>query len=182
MTRHRWWLPVAAALLAAGCAHQASPGVASTGRGTARASASASGAHASALAYSKCMRSHGIKDFPDPNSDGELTLDAQPGSDIDPNNPTYKAADAACKSLLPPQQKPPAGLKEANLKYAKCMRSHGVSDFPDPSADGTLQIQSKPGSDLDPNNPTYKAADAACKHFELGGGNGGKLSSRGPGS
>jgi hypothetical protein len=183
MTRHRWWLPAAAVLLlAAGCAHQASPGVASTGAGTARASASASGTHGSALAYSRCMRAHGVKDFPDPNGDGELELNAGPGSDIDPNNPTYKTADAACKSLLPPQQAPPAGLKEANLKYSKCMRSHGVSDFPDPSSDGTLQLQSKPGGDLDPNNPTYKAADAACKHLQLGGGGDGKLSSRGPGS
>lgn len=181
----RWWLPAAAAavLLAAGCGHQDSPGVASTGKGTAKPTASATNTHGSALAYSKCMRAHGIKDFPDPSANGELSVDAKPGSDLDPNNPTYKSADTACKSLMPPpQQQLPAGLKEANLKYAKCMRSHGVSDFPDPSADGSLQIQSRPGSDLDPNNPTYKAANEACKHLQPGGGDGGTLSSRGPGS
>jgi hypothetical protein len=48
------------------------------------------------------------------------------------------------------------------LKYATCMRAHGVSDFPDPKPDGSTQIQPTPGSDLDPNNPRFKAVDA-CK-------------------
>src|SRR4051812_14201506 len=88
-TRHRtaacrWLLPVAAlVLLGAGCGHQASPGVASTGSGTAKPSASAANRRGSALAYSKCMRAHGVKDFPDPTSDGSVSLDAQPGSDLD---------------------------------------------------------------------------------------------------
>jgi len=125
------------------------------------------------------MRSHGITDFPDPAADGGLRLETHPGSDIDPNNPRYKAADNACKSLLPPPQAPPKGLKAANLKYAKCMRSHGISDFPDPKPDGTLQIQATPGSDLDPNNPLFKTADDACKKYAPNGGKGGSVNSDG---
>jgi hypothetical protein len=38
-----------------------------------------------------------------------------------------------------------------------------------------LQIQASPGSDLDANNPRYKAANDACKHYLPGGGAGGGL-------
>ena len=51
------------------------------------------------LAYSTCMRAHGLKDFPDPTSDG-LRITAGPGSDLQPNNPTFQKAQQACQGLL----------------------------------------------------------------------------------
>jgi hypothetical protein len=47
------------------------------------------------------------------------------------------------------------------LKYAQCMRSHGITKFPDPGADGNITIQ--PGLGLDPNSDQFKAAAEACK-------------------
>lgn len=170
-------------ILLAGCGSETSgASVASLGpSGSSSTSSQSAGASSSqkpsALEYAKCMRSHGVKDFPDPNDKGDFELNAGPGSDLDKNNPTFKAADGACNSLLPSQGKQPAGLKDANLKYAKCMRSHGVKDFPDPAPDGSLQPKSTPGGDLDPNNPTFKAADAACKTYLPGGGEGGSHTS-----
>jgi hypothetical protein len=52
------------------------------------------------LAFSACMRSHGLKDFPDPSSGG-LRIRVQPGSDLDPNNPTFRNAQQACQKYLP---------------------------------------------------------------------------------
>jgi len=52
------------------------------------------------LAYSQCMRAHGIKDFPDP-SNGGLRIQIHPGSDLDPNNPTFQKAQQACQKDLP---------------------------------------------------------------------------------
>lgn len=147
--------------------------------GTSGSSPTAGSTAPSTLAYAQCMRAHGITDFPDPGSDGELSLNAAPGTDLDPGNPTYQAADAACTALLPPKQAPPSGLAAANLKYAQCMRAHGVSDFPDPKPDGSLQVQAAPGTDLDPRNPAYKAADGACKQYQPNGGAGGGLSTGG---
>jgi hypothetical protein len=124
------------------------------------------------------MRAHGIADFPDPNADGDIQLNTEPGSDLDMDDPTFKAADGACKSLLPNSGgKPSAEVKEANIKYAACMRGHGIKDFPDPNADGVLQLQSTPGSDLDPTDPTFKAADEACKKYLPNGGAGQSLNS-----
>jgi hypothetical protein len=44
------------------------------------------------------MRAHGITYFPDPSSSGPI---ARPGSDLDPNNPQFQAAEKACQSLMP---------------------------------------------------------------------------------
>ncbi|MFT4085363.1 MAG: hypothetical protein QM638_22510 [Nocardioides sp.] len=169
-------------VLLAGCGNGTGPSVASLSPSGATGSSSPSasgsvGTTRSALAYAECMRAHGVTDFPDPNADGEIQLDTEPGSDLEASNPTFKAADAACKSLLPNQGKQPAHLKEDNLKYARCMRAHGVTDFPDPAADGTLQLKSTPGGDLDPTNPTFKSANAACKSYLPHGGEGSSLNS-----
>ena len=52
------------------------------------------------LAFSACMRAHGLKDFPDP-SNGGLRIQDHPGSDLDPNNPTFQKAQQACQGHLP---------------------------------------------------------------------------------
>jgi hypothetical protein len=52
------------------------------------------------LAFSACMRAHGLKDFPDP-SNGGLQIHVHPGSDLDPNNPTFQKAQQACRGNLP---------------------------------------------------------------------------------
>jgi hypothetical protein len=51
------------------------------------------------LAFSSCMRAHGITDFPDP-SGGSLPR-IQPSGDLDPNSPHFRSAYTACKSRLP---------------------------------------------------------------------------------
>ncbi len=167
-----------AAVLAAGC----SGGSPSPGAG---AGSPGGSAKTSALAYSQCMRAHGIKNFPDPNSQGQVALNAGPGTGIDPQSPQYQAADRACKSLMPGSALSPAqqaAIKAGNLRYAQCMRAHGIADFPDPNSQGQIQIQAKPGSDLDPNNPRFQAANKACQHYQAGGGKGGSLSTGGSGS
>jgi hypothetical protein len=160
---------LAAGLLAAACGGPVGPSVANAGpTSSASPSASASG---SALAFSRCMRAHGITGFPDPDSHGNLGLNAGPGSGIDPSSPQYHAADQACRHLMPaPNPSQAAHDRPALLRYARCMRAHGVTDFPDPQPGGGIQASGSPGSDLNANNPIYKAAANACKHYQPGGG------------
>jgi hypothetical protein len=156
---------LAGALLATGCSSgSAEPGVASVPTASPSDTSSPTGSPRDrALAYSQCIRAHGIPDFPDPDSNGGLRLEAHPGSDLDPNSARFKAAQQACKSLAPtlsPQQQ--ASARANALQYSKCMREHGIKDFPDPNPQGGIQISVAPGGDLDPNNPRFKAADRAC--------------------
>jgi hypothetical protein len=126
------------------------------------------------------MRAHGVPAFPDPGSGGELQVNAGPGTGIDPGSATFQAADKTCKSLLPA----PVGARPnraQSLKYSQCMRAHGIKDFPDPNAEGGLEIRADPGSDLDPASPLFRSAAEACKRYLPDGGKGGTLNSSGGG-
>jgi hypothetical protein len=69
-----------------------------------------------ALAFSACMRKHGVHDFPDPSfsSNGGgigITIHGSRGSDLDPNSPTFQTAMRACQADLPGKiaPAPPSG-------------------------------------------------------------------------
>ncbi|MGH2883896.1 MAG: hypothetical protein ACRDPA_14575 [Solirubrobacteraceae bacterium] len=68
----------------------------------------------------------------------------------------------------------PSGANIASqfVAYAACMRSHGLSGYPDPqtSASGNnVQVTISPGS-LNPDSPAFKAADRACHRLLPNGG------------
>lgn len=46
-------------------------------------------------------------------------------------------------------------------KFASCMRSHGVPNFPDPSAQGGISIT--PSMGIDPGSAQFQAAQSACQ-------------------
>jgi len=144
-----------AGLLATGCSSGGGggKGVASLGVGSGSASHKSGGSsRADPLKYSQCMRAHGVTKFPDPGPNGELRIAAGPGTGLDPSSATFRAAQQACKSLEPT---PPAAdrkkMYDALLKFAQCMRQHGIAKFPDPNPDGGLRINSRKGDSLDPN-------------------------------
>jgi hypothetical protein len=119
----------ALALLAAACSGSPPP----TGPG---GSTNAAGsANSQALAYARCVRSHGVPNFPDPNSAGEFgktTLQQLAAS-----NSQFQTATQACGHLLPSGGGPSAAevRQEWNgmASFARCMRSHGVPNWPDPT-------------------------------------------------
>src|SRR3954451_15064 len=147
------------ALLATGCSSGdgGGAGVPSLGAGSGSASHKAGTGKADPLKYSQCMRAHGVAKFPDPGPNGELRLAVGPDTGIDPESSTFKAAQQACKSLEPtPPEADRKKMYDALLKFAKCMRGHGVAKFPDPSPDGGLRIQARQGDSLDPNGAVFK--------------------------
>jgi hypothetical protein len=128
----------------------------------------ADGNHANMLRYSNCMRSHGVVDFPDPSSNGTISVDGTVSQ-----SPQYPAADETCRKLLPNGGIPTAAQRAQGLaqllKVSVCMRAHGIRDFPDPTSNG-IQIPIRKGmpSDLDPNNPRFQAAEKACQSLQPG--------------
>jgi hypothetical protein len=116
--------------------------------------------------FSACMRKHGVPSFPDPNSQGVISIHS--GMGIDPGSPAFRSARSVCAKLLPNGGQPtPAQIAQQQQKllaFSACMRSHGVKDFPDPS-NGGLRLSVHPGSDLDPSNPTFKNAQQACQKY-----------------
>jgi hypothetical protein len=120
--------------------------------------------------FSGCMRSDGVTDFPDPTvgSNGlpSWTFDA---GNVSPQSPAFRAAHQVCKKDLPDLLHTSAEKAAANaaaLKYATCMRSNGVPNFPDPNGQGLIQVNAT-GS-LDPSSPQFQKAVAACKSLDNG--------------
>lgn len=48
------------------------------------------------VAFSECMRANGIPDFPDPKSNGDLSINIGAGGDLNPNNPAFQNASKLC--------------------------------------------------------------------------------------
>ncbi|CAN5618736.1 hypothetical protein BH10CHL1_BH10CHL1_28620 [soil metagenome] len=113
-----------------------------------------------ALAYSRCMREHGVSNFPDADAEGRILI---PLGSIDPDAAVFREAGDACRDLAPEgwgdtQEDP--GDAEVMLKFTRCMRENGVADFPDPDPKAGLQVQFGP---VDPNAPKVKAALEICQ-------------------
>jgi hypothetical protein len=105
--------------------------------GSSGSNPSATQARQTGLSFARCMRSHGVPNFPDPSPGGGINLDNIPG--ISPSSPAFTGAQRACNSLLPvkrPPSTPPSARAFARLlRWAQCMRAHGISGLPDPKPD-----------------------------------------------
>ena len=121
---------VALSLLALGCAMA----IAACG-GSGSAGTGPQGDYNVALKFSQCMRAHGLADFPDPSGGGAIQIGG-PGSKMNPQSPSFRAAQKACARYGPSAAAPPhmtEAQRVAAVKFATCVRSHGYPDFPDPS-------------------------------------------------
>jgi hypothetical protein len=170
----------ALALLAAACSSR-SP----TGHGGSP-NAEGSANSPSAVGYSQCMRSHGVPDFPDPPSSGEVPKAST--QQLGVSSSQLQAAQTACRDLYPnkggsaglltkdslgqceetgdcPQSLVQAAMT-ALRTYARCMRSHGVPNWPDP----TIDSEGRPGVNLlhvqgfDPNSSQTSNIMQECYH------------------
>ena len=155
----------AVALLVAGCGSaQRSPSANSTG-------AAGNGAQAP-FRYVACMRNHGVTDFPEPqvSSSNGSTRVAMMVTPAITSSPAFKSAQHACAGILPaPSNLSPAELAAQQrqharvlLAFAKCLRAHGLSSFPDPDAQGRLTIQMIDAAGVDLHQPGVLTAAKAC--------------------
>ena len=158
----------ACALLAAGCGGGGSPRVASVASSTTAATTTTQNGAAAAVPFSRCMRSHGVPTFPDPSIVRPQALKAT-AQHLAASNPRFPVAQRACNHLLPNGG---SGSQEAahqtrtrladELSFARCMRSHGVSRFPDPTAQGGLSVEMVQALGIDVHSPAVLRVVQAC--------------------
>ncbi len=151
--------------------------------GPAGSSNAAVAASSPAVSYSHCMRSHGVPNFPDPGSGGSLPKGTAQQFGV--SSAQLEAAELACHHVLPGTGDllSTASLQQcyqthvcapvlvqqalsAGRKFARCMRSHGVPNWPDPT------IQPGGGAPLyyirvsRPPAPPVAAAISACERLQ----------------
>jgi hypothetical protein len=161
------------ALAAAACGGSPNSGVASLGTTTTTTPAPAAGSGGKSsggglLEYATCMRSHGVTSFPDSASFGSsAAIRAAKGrisqiSESEKSSPTFEAAERACAKYAPPTAPPqrvsPQEMQRL-LAVSRCMRAHGVPNFPDPNP-VTGELSTPAG--IDRSSPQVLAALRAC--------------------
>lgn len=148
---------VGIALLAGACGATASTDAAAPS--TAR-----SGHPQQELAFARCMRAHGVANFPDPDPTGGFG--GATSSEVR-NNPHFTTAVGTCRHLLP-NGGAGGGLKiQQNLSQllhlAQCLRSHGVANYPDPNPNGAAPDLQQLGINV--NSPQFQGAQRTCQRL-----------------
>lgn len=116
------------------------------------------------VAYSQCMRSHGVPNFPDPTSSEGIPKDKIPVG-----NPQLAAASNDCTRLMPagglgPQTtaQPTRTRLAAAVAFARCMHARGFPNFPDPTSQGQLTPEMVTAAGVDLHQPALLQAGLAC--------------------
>ena len=155
------------AMISAGCGSSAP-----SETGAAGSSGEKAEARDKAVKFAECIRAHGVSDFPDPDAKNDFRY----GVSVSPA--VWKRATAACKDLQPPgtlSSKRTPEQQSASLRFARCVRDHGVKDFPDP-VDGQPLIDTYkiPSSDRPGGMAILNAATQKCGKVlgEAAGGQG----------
>jgi hypothetical protein len=153
----------AAALLAVACSDSPS----STRTGGAPTSGGAPNIP-SWVAYSQCVRSHGVPNFPDPDSSGQLSKDLAIRALREVSDSRARAATYACANLNPEEHGSPpltAQQQQDYLRAAACMRAHGITNFPDPTfSGGSAHLPVIPAS-IDTSSQQFLRARQTCERL-----------------
>jgi hypothetical protein len=161
-------------LLAAACS--TSPSSSGSGGSTnAGGSASSGSTNSQLVAFSHCMRSHGVPSFPDPQP-GATNAKFLSAQQLRVSSSQYQSAENACQPLLPAgidDQFPPAEVQlllPGMREFSQCMRSHGVPNWPDPTVDSEgrpdFPLSEVPGHDRNYwRSPQVMTIDGECHHL-----------------
>ena len=157
----------ASGLSLAACGATQSPNVAGVGTTTLSPSSGGNGAtsDAGAFAFAHCMQSHGVPNFPEPDSSGVFAKESP--EQLGVTQSKYRSGERACAHLLPnggngPSQAAIQHVKELGLEFAQCMRRHGVP-LPDPGSDGQIPDPASVG--INQGSPLFQAGNQACGRF-----------------
>jgi hypothetical protein len=144
----------------------------------------ASTSQPSAIAFARCMRSHGVQHWPDPESSGQFDKTKLTLQQLGVVQSQLQIARRACQHLYPSDNQSPQATTQqvmnALVRFARCVRAHGVTNWPDPLAESDPGQPGTPGFPRDipgvnQNAPQVKNAMGKCQHFmaAIGYGSGG---------
>jgi hypothetical protein len=151
---------MAAALLTAACGGSPS----STGSASSPA-AGGSANSPSGLAFARCVRSHGIPNFPDPiDSSGHFSKTTL--QQLGVSDSRLRTVEDACQNLLPAGPAPLTAQEQHDyLRAAACMRSHGIASFPDPVFSGGGVSFPTPPAGFATGSPRFVQARQICERL-----------------
>ncbi len=142
-------------------------------------STSSDDSDAARLKFEQCLRAHGVQ-VQSAGTGGKVDTKITVRAGKGPNPARFQQLQRDCQKQAgfkpkPPSQAQQEEMRDGALKFARCMRSHGI-DIPDPqvSGDGMGMLQRGP-TGVNPNSPRFQAAQRECGKL-LPGGKGGPVS------
>lgn len=116
-------------------------------------------------AFGKCMRDAGFSWWPDPDNSGRINASPPAGTRVDEEKLSKAQQECSSKYMNPTQAPAMSAADIQTLKgYSKCMRENGLPNFPDPDANGKIDLG---GAHVQDNTPEWKKASEACQKFAL---------------
>jgi hypothetical protein len=114
----------------------------------------------------KCMRAHGFPDYPDPVETGGRWAFPPSAANMAPKPAPDCTELFRLAGALPEATRGAVANQDmaALRKWAGCIRTHGLPDWPDPGDDGVFHPGRAPAED----DPAWQKADAACRSLEPG--------------
>lgn len=112
--------------------------------------------------FAACMTSHGVVGLPDPVAEPAAFKHSFNTS------PTFTSAISACGHLLPGQETESQGTVrapqqiDAMLGFARCIRGHGFSRFPDPTSNGSVTHEMLAEAGINLHQPALVVAADSC--------------------
>lgn len=121
------------------------------------------------LGFASCMKTHGVQGLPNPVSSPAAFKHA-----LTATAPNFASAMTACGHLLPGQETDGQGPAhthqqvDAMIAFARCIRGHGFSRFPDPTSTGNVTHEMLAQAGIELHQPAVVQAADACVHVTHG--------------
>jgi hypothetical protein len=157
-------IALAATVSLAACGAEKDPSKASSGKPTQEAANKKA-----MLAFASCMRKNGV-DMPDPQFSGGRVTQKMKGGNPDKMRTAEKACSKYRAQIKAPEMSAAdkEDFKKQALQNARCMREHGIENFPDPTFDENGGAQIRIGKNMNPESAKFQAAMKACQKFMKG--------------
>jgi hypothetical protein len=155
-------------LIAAACGGSGTPAAQVASQSSSSNAAAPSPQANGAVAFARCMRSHRVPNWPDPSNSGVFDKSKLTPQQLGASSSRIQAAQTACQHLLanggggqnPAQVEQ---MRALSLKFAECVRRHGVPNLPDPGSDGRIPDPASVG--INQGSPKFEAANQSCRKY-----------------
>jgi hypothetical protein len=115
------------------------------------------------LRFAACLHSYGVEGLPNP-----VAAPAAFKNSVTTTSATFTAAMNRCGHLVPGQENEAQGPAhthqqiDAMLAFARCIRGHGFSRFPDPTANGSVTHEMLAQAGIELHQPALVQAADRC--------------------
>jgi hypothetical protein len=110
-----------------------------------------------ALKAAACMRANGVPNYPEPKLiNGTVHISFT--TSVNPTTPAVQTAAKRCGYQAEQQTEE----TRSRIAFVRCMRAHGLKNFPFPTPDGAVSVEMVEAAGINPQAPAVARVEAKC--------------------